>query len=519
MTADLPSVEERLIDEPLVRLRHVSVRYGRRWALRDIDLDVPAGGHLAILGGNGSGKTTLLRLIAGEIWPAPDSPDSSEDDGRAEAPVREYRLGRGVEHDALSARERIRLVGPETQDRHLGQRLRTSGRTVVATGFSDSFILRHELTPEQRRQVEKCLLRTGARGFADRPFVELSRGEQRRILLARALVSEPAVLCLDEICDGLDDQARARLLSLLDRLAAGGLTLVMATHHADDLPACVRRRIVLDRGAIVATHDVADAPAPRPVRPDPGPLRQSAGAPDARRERRRGSRTGQQPLISVRHADVYRGRRRALVDLSWDLLPGTHWLVTGPNGAGKSTFIKLLYGELRPALGGSIAWFGCGPRVDVWTLRRRIGLVSDELQAQYLDRLCVRDCVATGFVASIGRVPQLDAERQVRVARWLKVVRMNAHADTPIRELSYGQLRRALLARALVLEPEVLLLDEAASGLDRDTRGILRATLAEAAARGTHVVMAGHRIDENDGPFTHQLALRNGRRIDKNDDP
>lgn len=239
--------------ETLVELRDVSVRYGRHWALRHVDLEIVRGGHLALFGANGSGKSTLLRLIAGRVWPAPDAPGPGTAGGSLR---RVYRLGYGEEHDAVTAKRRIRLVGPEMQDEFLARRPDADGRTVVATGFDGDFTLRRALPAAQERMVRKCLLRVAAAGCADRPFAQLSRGEQRRLLIARALVADPAVLCLDEICDGLDDAARERLLNLLDRLAGDGLTLVMATHRSGDLPVCVRRRLLLEEGRLAGRERI-----------------------------------------------------------------------------------------------------------------------------------------------------------------------------------------------------------------------------------------------------------------------
>lgn len=476
-----PGSPARAGARPLVRLERCTARHGDRLVLRDIDLDIFPGGHLAITGANGSGKSTLLRLIAGELWPAPEGP------GR-----RTYDFGAGPEDDAVGARRRIRLVSAAAQDRYRELGVDPAGGDLVASGFDDSPILRRDLTAAQRRQVRKCLLRVGAADLASRRWSTLSRGEQRRLLIARALVSAPVILCLDEVGDGLDAAGRDRLGELLGLIAGPDLTLVMATHHEDEIPPCVTRRLALAGGRRV---------------PAPGPATGHADVPPPR------PLPGGAVRIRVARADVYRGGRRVLRGIDWCLRAGEHWLIRGGNGAGKSTFLALLYGSLRPAAGGSIAWFDLPPDPDVWQLRRRIARVSDELQAEYLDRLTVRDCVATGFVASIGRVPVLDDAQWATVDQWISVVGLADLATAGIRTLSYGQFRRALIARALVTDPEVLLLDEPASGLDREGQAQLGGILRAAAARGAQIVLSTHR-DNPAGSLVNRVAdLVEGRLV------
>jgi molybdate transport system ATP-binding protein len=480
----------------LVRLGGVSVRLGRETVLRDIHLDIAPGGHLAIQGGNGAGKSTLLRLIAGELWPTPPLEGGP-------AGVRLYDFGSGPEDDALTARQRVRLVGPELQDRYTARGLDLPAWQVVASGLDDGPRLRRRLTEADRQQLRKCLLRTGAQHLAEARFLQLSRGEQRRLLIARALMAEPVLLGLDEIGDGLDPPARARLLALLDRLAGQGITLVMATHHQDELPSAVRRVLRLEGGRLAPAE-----PARSPSSGSAAPVAVTGQAAPAV------ARGG--PLIEVRKANVHRGGRRVLQYLDWCLYPGDRWLIRGGNGAGKSTFLQLLYGSLRPARGGAIRWFGLEEPVNVWELRRRIGFVSDELQAAYVGSLTVADCIATGFAASIGRVPPLAAREQAAVERCLGMLELEDLRYRALDRLSYGQRRRVLLARALVTSPQVLLLDEPMSGLDARWQERFRELLADEARRGTALVVVAHRDEPvlpTDGFYTHTAVLRQGRLV------
>ena len=183
--------------------------------------------------------------------------------------------------------------------------------------------------------------------------------------------------------------------------------------------------------------------------------------------------------------------------------------MTGSNGAGKSTFLRLLHAELRPARGGSIRWPGIGDPRNVWALRRRIALVSPELQARYRYPATVLEAVASGLHASIGLVGRLTAEELERVEQLLETFGLTPLRARALSSLSYGQRHRALIARCLIVNPTVVLLDEPWEGLDTATRDIVTAELARRMADGMQIVCASH-IGAAGLRFNRALKLENG---------
>ncbi len=462
-----------------VALRNVRVVLNGRVVLREITWTLQAGQHWAVLGGNGAGKTSFLKLIAGELWPAPGG-------------EREYNFGSGPEFDAVSARAVIRLVTPELQDRFIRRRRNLRAVDFVATGLDDSPILRRRLTARELQALQRVLNELHLADLAQGRLLELSRGEQRRLLLARALLGKPRILLLDEITDGLDTASRRLLGKLLAQVAASGTQIVLATHQVDRLPEFVHRVASLQEGRLrTAVRGPAKAPDSKVS------VMQSV-APHERGE----------PLIRIRHASLYRGPHRVLEDINWTLHAGERWRLDGENGSGKSSFIRLLNADLRPALGGEIEWFGLSSPPNVWHIRQRLGLVADELQAIYSTALTASQCVATGFNASVGRVPSMSSKRQALVRESLIACNAEQYAEQIIQRLSYGQFRRVLLARALVQQPEVLLLDEPFSGLDQVAIESLLKILRDLVQRGIALVMVGHDRLPGASLFTGKLQIR-----------
>jgi molybdate transport system ATP-binding protein len=470
---------------PLVTLEHVDVDLAGSPVLHDVTWRLPRGEHWGIVGANGSGKSTLLGLIAGSVWPAPDRG------------ARRYDFGAGEETDAVRARKEIVLVGHELQDRYARLAWNFTAVDVVLSGLYRTDVPRRRPSAAERQRALVVLQRLGCDDLAGRKFLELSRGEQRRVLIARAVAFEPTVLLLDEPASGLDRASRTELKTML-ALVAAECTLVATAHVPEDLPPVIPRYLTIAGGRIVATER-ARTIAPPPAEP--------ARSTERRRDEPASETTA---LIALDAADVWLAGRRVLTEVTWRLEPRAHWLVTGPNGSGKSSLLRLLHGQLRPALGGTVSWPAFGNPRDIWELRKHVAWVAPELQAAYRYPSTVRACIASGFTSSIGQTRRLSAAEAERVERLLAELELEALAERPLSTLSYGQARRALIARALATKPRVLLLDEPWEGLDAPMTELFNRTLDRMAADGTQLVCASH-LDVHRGHFTHELTLHAGR--------
>ena len=217
-------------------------------------------------------------------------------------------------------------------------------------------------------------------------------------------------------------------------------------------------------------------------------------------------------LVRLAHVDLYVEYRPVLRGLNWELRKGEHWAVYGANGSGKSSFLKLLYGDLSPALGGVLERCGFPRGTPIAEWKRQIGYVSPELQSDYAVDVSVMDLVASGLHASIGLVDELTVSERQTATRWLKFFGLTAVAKHRPRELSYGQLRRALIARAMAAEARILLLDEPLTGLDPTQRAIMKRLLERLMKRLTLIIAVHHTEDLPRG-MTHGLRLHNRRAL------
>jgi molybdate transport system ATP-binding protein len=470
----------------------VSVRFGRHWALRNVSFELRAGERWLLSGANGSGKTVLLKLLRGDLWPTPT--------GRER---RQYRF-EGEWHDQpLFALERIAYLGPERQDRYERHGLDARVADVVATGFTGDDLLLESLTAGQKRAVGVALRDVGLPGLSDRRFLTLSHGQRRRVLLARALVGRPDVLLLDEVLNGLDAASGRRFMQSLRRVSRPGVAWILTTHRLAERQRGVTHAARLEHGRL---HPMAVAPERATAT---GRVRASRRAHATQGARAVTTATpAMTPVLRLRHACVYRDGRRVLGPLDWVLEEGGHWHVCGPNGAGKSTLIALMYGDLGPAAGGRIDRRGFPPGTPLSEWKRTVGIVSPELQSTYSATACtVEEIVVSGLHSSIGLDERPTPAELVLARRRLAEVGMHGLGRRRARELSYGQLRRALLARALIVNRQLLLLDEPFDGLDAPAREIMAAQIAAAVKRGTQVVLATHHPEDVPTYVTRRLSL------------
>lgn len=488
---------------------------------------VGRGDRWALIGRNGSGKTLLLKMLRGDVWPTPT--------GRER---RTYSLAGEPAQEPAGSKELIAYIGPERQDKYVRYGWNLSVEQIVTTGLFDEDIPLSKPSRAQRARVERVLKRFGLWGLRNRHMLTLSYGQRRLVLVARAFASEAPLLLLDEVFNGLDHRTRAKLRTALEAPRAGH-AWVLTTHRPKELPRNVTHVAYIERGKIVHAGRKESSPTPAlprvtgegalahtPTLPRTGILPHVTGArasnsratrkkanvpaPVVRGRVREGSSGGW--LIRLNDVTLYRDYRPVIRKLNWTLARGEHWAILGPNGSGKSTLLSLLYGDLHPALGGSIEWAGApfGTRIEAW--KHRVGWLSPELQAEHYAAKSIEEIVISGRYSSVGLNQAPTRSERAAARRWLEFFGLVSLRERGPRQVSYGQMRLALFARAMINDPELLLLDEPCTGLDADVREHVLDVLQRLAVNGTQIVMAVHDPEDIVPAVRHILKIGPGGR-------
>lgn len=247
---------------PLIELDRACVIRGQVRVLHDLSLRIEQGQHTALLGPNGCGKSSFIKLITRELYPL------AHGDGTVAVRV----LGQNRwQVDRL--RSQLGIVTGDLSS-NLSDMPGLTVEEAVLTGFFASFVVPafREVSPEMRERARETLAMTGALPLLQRGYAELSAGETRRVLIARALVNRPQALLLDEPSTGLDLIAREQLIATMRELARQGITLVLVTHHIEEIIPEIERVVMLRGGKILA-----DGPRAELLRD--GPLSELFGGP------------------------------------------------------------------------------------------------------------------------------------------------------------------------------------------------------------------------------------------------
>ncbi len=487
--------------EPLVTIENLSLFLpgdaSQRTVLHHIDWRIERGRHCALLGANGSGKSTLLRLLRGELWPASGHIWWHTADGREQSP--------------LAGRAMTTLVSPAQQENYQRQAWDLTGLDLLLTGFEDTPLIYSDGGNQalaRREAAVRMASRLEAEGLLDRDTPTLSQGQLRLLLLGRALLRAPALLLLDECTDGLDARYREIFFDVLEEYAPR-CTIVMTAHRPGQIPEwCVERRYVSEGRLYTTPPEQADGGG------QPMPDLQKTANDICETE-------SLPPLLDLENVTVFIDRQKVLRDITWSVHQGEHWRISGANGSGKSTLLRLLAGDEFTAAGGTLErWLPHqGGAVDTLAeVRKGVRLVSDLSQALYGYSLTAHEMVCTGFDNSIGVYRKFSPAEKAEALRRMQEMFPEESAEDvealgrqSIRHLSTGQLRRLFLARALVGEPDILLLDEPCSGLDAPSRAHYLNLLDQLAVRGLHIVFVSHHGEDAPLCINREAQMEDGR--------
>lgn len=480
---------------PLLRLRVPAegLPLGGKRLFPGLDWTWRRGEHWGLVGPNGSGKSILVRLLSGDFF-APEAdlsfaPSLGDDPGRAVAVVSLERQARLLR--AMDAYVQMRWNAAEEEATPtLGAWLSQDAVEEVAPYERVERTAASERAFARRRAAAVSEMRLGA--LLGRHLVALSNGEMRRALLARALLAAPRVLAFDAPFVGLDEESRALLAATVGRLAARpSPALLVATSRPADLPRGITHVLELGKdGRIVRVGKVEGVERVRckgkscfPKSREPGnskprnpgnPKPREPGDPTSRPTvwRISGEPGAGRAIVRMRGATVCYGEHVVFENLDWTVRAGEHWLLSGPNGSGKTTLLALVIGDHPQAYANDVAIFGRrrGTGDSIWDVKRRIGWVSPELHA-CLDRgATALQTVLSGFTDTpLYHGEPSPARRRAALAA-LARFGLADRADTPFGALSAGEGRLALLARAVVKKPPLLVLDEPCQNLDAANR-------------------------------------------------
>jgi len=424
-------------------------------------LDIaPAGpGLTLVVGPNGSGKTTVARALAARVAGA-----------------------RILSAESQQAFYEAQLAADESNFRQGVDTSATVGQLVGDAGRSHPLFAAFRLTP-----------------LWERGYRRLSTGEARKVLLLQVVLSEPSLLILDDPLDGLDRAACADLAQAVLQAAERLPVVVLGTFGSRELPfpaASVSQLVVLSRGRPIfrGTPEAFLARGARGAGGQhdrtPPPVNLDGGAPPP---------DPAVPLVRLAAGRVQYGEQIVFEGIDFTVWPGGHTLIEGPNGSGKSTLLEMITGDHPQAYSNDLHLFGRrrGSGESVWDIKKNVGIVSARLHRDYRVGGSVEDVLLSGLYDSIGVYRQPTPGDRSRARAWLAWLELDLEPGAAFRELSFGQQRLVLIARAAIKVPPLIVMDEPTSGLDGDKRlRVLDLVASLCTQQKSTVLMVTHRADE-----------------------
>lgn len=424
--------------KPYLQLINAQPRLGELQFTEPVHWTLREGEIWAVVGPNGAGKSILSGMIAGKY------PLKSGGEIRYDFGTEEFRAWRDVQVLAFDS-----VYGlADFRNAYYQQRWHSSENDdMPAVGE----LLKPDADPE-------ILGLFGVDAFRKKKVNYLSSGELRKFLITKALLEQPKLLIIDNPYIGLDAASRNTLREALRNLAAYSSTqVIFILSDPADIPD-------------FATHvlPIHGMTAGKPV-----PFR---GLPSPETENRdfKASSETPEPVAELKNVTIRYGRKTVLEGIDWRIGRGEKWVLTGPNGSGKSTLLSLIHADHPQAYANDITLFGRkrGPGQSIWEIKKRIGYVSPEMHTHYYRNIPAADVVASGLFDTIGTVHRCNDEQSAKAIRWMRRFGIDGLRDRSFTRLSSGEQRLALLARAFVKEPELLILDEPLHGLDRENKAL-----------------------------------------------
>lgn len=458
-----------------------------------LNLRIGKGEHVAIVGPNGAGKSLLVDTITGRYPLLMNEVmyDFSPSESKMACDNIKY----------ITFRD---SYGDSDATYYYQQRWNTHD-------IDDTPVVRDLLPSCRNEELRKALYGLfGVEEMLDKHIILLSSGELRKFQLTKALLGGPRVLIMDNPFIGLDAKTRDQLRALLRGLTElASLQVVLVLSKTDDIPdfithvipvedrrvePMVSLREYLDRCPEIPAHVLSEEKRRR--------ILELPYAENLYHTER---------IVDLHNVSIRYGDRIILKDLDWSVKCGEKWALSGDNGSGKSTLLSLVCADNPQSYACNISLFGKkrGSGESIWEIKKHIGYVSPEMHRAYLKNLPAVDIVASGLHDSIGLYRKMRDEDRERCEWWMDIFGIAGLKDRSFLQLSSGEQRMVLLARAFVKDPELLILDEPLHGLDMWNRRLVKDIIeAFCERRDKTMIMVTHYKEELPDVITHSLYLR-----------
>ena len=462
----------------IIRLKDIVLRLPELQFAEPIDWTICEGEQWAVVGPNGAGKTLLAGVLqkkyafrSGEHIFVSGKPVSEVVKSIAFKDI--YSLA-----DCRNSYYQQRWHSTETED--------MPTVSEVLSEYKDT------------ENLNELLSLFGISDLLPKKLIFLSSGELRKFLVVRTLLSRPEILILDNPFIGLDAPSRDLLVDMLGKMTElHGTQVILLLSNPADLPDMITDVLpVINRKCLSPTKreeflenkELLDELFPDRV----------SGAIDLPVNGEKET-SAYDVAFRMEKVCIKYGSRTILKDLDWEVKCGEKWSLSGPNGAGKSTLLSLVYADNPQSYANTLYLFDRkrGSGESIWEIKKRIGYVSPEMHLYYMENVPAIQIVGSGYFDSVGLFRKCNAEQEEGALKWMKIFGIDNLKDRSFMTLSSGEQRLALLARAFVKDPDLIILDEPLHGLDISNKKLAASVIESFCSRpGKTLIYVTHYPNE-----------------------
>ncbi len=437
------------------------------------------GQQWCVTGPTGSGKTTFLKILSGLSFAI---------GGKITFPVLEEIKKTSEKQVFISdmiafVPQEIKIPAGYIEDLYYQRRFQAAEQDDIPN--TKEVLLR--AANEDEARVSEAAELMALTPLLEQPFVQLSNGQTRRLMIAIALVKQPEILILDNPYTGLDQETRVALNEQIKVLIEHGIHIFIAAHE-HELPAIDFVTNIIRLQPVMKLESLNTALLPE--------------------EYRIVNFSETDSVIRMENIHVRYGEKVVLKIPHWEVKSSERWIIQGKNGSGKSTLLSVVMADHPQAYANEIYLFGKkrGTGESIWEIKKRIGFFSPELLRYFEHRLTGEEVIASGWSDYVGQVPALTPERKQQVQKLADWLGITSLLQIRMGDLSLGQQKMILIARAMFRNPEVLILDEPLQGMDVQWREHFKKKIDEFAQNRT-VLYVTHDSEEIPGGEWQVLGL------------
>jgi molybdate transport system ATP-binding protein len=474
--------------QPIVHIQNLNLQYQQKLVLRDLNWTIQKGEHWVLCGISGSGKSTLAKIIAGL------------ENGFGEIKIN-FDLASKLPAQVLLVESWYQFKNVEGvanfyyQQRYTAQQAK---ETLTVNAELAHYGKENNLA---YADVYSILNALGFAELKDSQLIELSSGEHKKLQLVKALWLKPQLLIIDQPYVGLDAASRKKLNDLLDEACAIGVHLILISNE-DELPKSINHFAEIQKGKLVAIKSKIHAAVLSKI--DLGNIPQFLKVAPIYQS---------QQIAKMVDVNISYGEKQVLKNINWEVKAGEKWLLQGPNGSGKSTLLSLINGDHPQSYANELYLFGSkrGSGESIWDIKEHIGLISPEFHWYFDTNATVFQSIASGLYDSVGLFKTLPYSKVIQVDELINYLGLTESKNDLLNTLPLGKQRLVLLARTIIKNPELLILDEPCQGLDKYQTQYFNQLIDEIASNGMTVIYVGHYESQLPATLEKRIVLEDGK--------